>query len=295
MFDYTKAAFRQTLSDLKKVDYVRVILTQLVYLGYLVYTLIAKTGLFWVNVFLLALSFSYTVFYLITTKFGKNLDGNKEMKAGTKTAYVWIKRAVRIFTLGIAVYGVCYTAQDPSPWNVLFTALMIVGFVLQIVFEILIKILSARIAFITDGIEMDVDNILRPFRATGDFMKRITGQEVEPKKELTKNQLFLKEKVEEHKTNEKKKKVEKKRLFKEGKLKKKLEEHKKKKEEKKRKKQLAKEKKKEKSAPVATQPSPTKKARAEKKSTETKTAKAETKPTETKMVKAETKTAKKEK
>ena len=41
MLDYTKMAIRQTVSDLRRVDYIRNVATQIIYILYLVYNLIA--------------------------------------------------------------------------------------------------------------------------------------------------------------------------------------------------------------------------------------------------------------
>lgn len=44
MLDYTKMAIKQTISDLKKTDYIRNVATQIIYIIYLIYTLIVGTA-----------------------------------------------------------------------------------------------------------------------------------------------------------------------------------------------------------------------------------------------------------
>lgn len=205
MLDYTKAAFRQTVKEFKIVDYIRNVLTQIVYIGYLTYSVIAKSGILPVNIFLLSLSAVYFVFFLAVTKCGKETDPTlKKVKNGGKTVFVWIKRIVRIFTLGVTVYGVCETVGNVNPFTIIFTSLMIVSWIMQILFEVLIKLLTAKISLIIDGMEADVDSITKPFKGVGNFFKKVSGQEVE-EKEPTKNQVFLKEKIEEHKASLKEK------------------------------------------------------------------------------------------
>lgn len=85
---------------------------------------------------------------------------------------------------------------------------MIVGWILQIVFEVLIKILTNRVNFILEGLEADLDNMLKPVRSVGNFFKKVTGKEVAPPKEPTKNQLKLKAKVEAFRAEQKRKKEE---------------------------------------------------------------------------------------
>ena len=196
MLDYTREAFKKTVEDLKRVFYILNVTVQCVYIAYLVYTLIVGTGFFAVNLALLVLSVAYLGFFLVTTAFGKTPEGKIYRKIG-KRVYKWCKRALKLFTIGVTVYGICNAVNRVSPLAVIFTAMMIVGLLLQVVFEILISIVSKRAKMFLEGFEADVNAILKPARSVGNFFKRMTGQEVEPEKELTENQLLLKERVDE--------------------------------------------------------------------------------------------------
>lgn len=207
MLDYTKAAIRQTLSDLKKTNYIRNVATQIIYIAYLIYVLIVQTGFLAANIVLLVLSAAYLAFFLIVTDAGKDPDGKKfkDLKKNGATVFVWSKRAIRLVTLGMTVYGICTTLERVTPFSIVLTAMMIVGWILQIVFEILIKILTNRVQFILEGLEADLDSLLKPVKTVGNFFKKMTGQEVEALKEPTKNQLKLKEKVEAYRAERKEK------------------------------------------------------------------------------------------
>ena len=195
MLDYTKMAIRQTVSDLKRTDYIRNVATQIIYIIYLIYTFIAKTGYLALNIILFVLAVSYFVFFLTVTSLGKSPEGKALKKRGT-AVYVWCKRLVKLFTLGLTIYGICTAVEHVSPVSVVLAALMIVGWCLQIIFEVLIKILTNRVNFIIEALEADLDSMLKPVRSVGNFFKKMTGKEVTPQKEMTKNQLRLKEKVE---------------------------------------------------------------------------------------------------
>ena len=75
MFELTKAAFKKTMEDFKKVVYITGVATQAVYLIYLCYALIWGNANPIVSGILAAISLAYLVFYLIVTKFGKAPDG----------------------------------------------------------------------------------------------------------------------------------------------------------------------------------------------------------------------------
>lgn len=207
MLDYTKMAIKQTITDLKRTDYIRNVATQVIYIIYLIYTLIAGAGYLAANIVLLVLSVSYTVFFLTITSCGKTPEGKNVKNAGTKI-YVWAKRLIKLFTLGLTIYGICTAVEKVTPLSVILAALMIVGWILQIVFEVLIKILTNRVNFILEGLEADLDNMLKPVRSVGNFFKKVTGKEVAPPKEPTKNQLKLKAKVEAFRAEQKRKKEE---------------------------------------------------------------------------------------
>ena len=207
MLDYTKMAIRQTIADLKRVDYIRNVATQIVYIVYLIYNLAAGAGYLALNIVLLVLAAAYFVFFLTVTSLGKTPEGKTLKKTGT-AVYVWCRRLIKLFTLGLTVYGICTAVGHVSALSVILAALMIVGWCLQIIFEVLIKILTNRVNFILEGLEADLDNMLRPVRSVGNFFKKIAGKEVKPEKELTKNQLRLKEKVEAYRAEQKRKKAE---------------------------------------------------------------------------------------
>lgn len=196
MFDCTQAAVRQTLDDLKKLFYYVGLAMQIVYIAYLVYAIVAGSGILVVNILLCALCVAYFVFWLIVTKVGKDPDAKHcaHLKKGGREAFKWSKRAIRLVTIGSSLYEI-FSVETAAPLNVLFAAFMIIGWVLEFVFDLIVKIVNARFQYIMEGVEVDVDDLLRPIRNTANFFKKMTGQEVEPPKELTKNQLSLKEKA----------------------------------------------------------------------------------------------------
>ncbi len=205
MLDYTKAALRKTLDDFKKVDYVRNIITQLLYIGYLVYAVCTKVGFIWVDVALLALSVAYFVFFMVMTE-GKPLQPPKRGHKFGKKLFKRCKQLLKLFNLGVMIYGVYFTTERVSPFAVILSVLMIVLWLLQIIFEVLIRILTSRAKLIIEGLEADYESIVKPVKSVGNFFKKIAGKEVEPPKEKSKNRVWLDQKVEENRAEKKEKK-----------------------------------------------------------------------------------------
>ena len=195
MFDYTQVAWKQVVADFQKVLYIIGVASQAVYIGYLLYSLIAGTGVLWVNIALFALS---VAFFHVTTKGGKAPDGakNKLVKKLGAKIYKACKLLLRIYPIALTIYGLYQTAEHVSFLAILLVCMMIIGWILQIVFEVIGAILSNRFALMLDAVKADVEEIKRPVTGVTNFFKKITGKEVETPKEPNKNQLKLREKVE---------------------------------------------------------------------------------------------------
>lgn len=209
MLDHTKEAFNQVVADLKKTAYAFNVLMQVVYISYLIYALVARAGNAIVNGVLLGLSAAYFVFFLCATSFGRNPEST-HLSKGVKCFYKNSKRLIKLYTLGVAVYGIYEAATNVSFVSVLLTALMVVFWLLDIVFEILVKYVTARVNLIVEGLKTDIDNVVKPFKNTGNFFKKLVGKEIEPEEEPSKQRLFLEQKVAEAKEQKKQDRAQKK-------------------------------------------------------------------------------------
>ena len=206
MFDYTKAAVEKLVEDFKKVVYALTLGTQIAYVLYLCYALLAPSGNPIINGLLLVLSLSYLVFFLVMTEYGKTPDG-KQTKRLVKKIYGICKKLIKLYTLGIAVYGLCMTANNVNPLSLILTVFMVVGFVLQIIFDTLLGIISKRVNLIIEAVIADKNNLVQPVKTVGNFFKKLTGQEIEPETEPSKNIAMLDQRIEKKKAQEKEEKL----------------------------------------------------------------------------------------
>lgn len=234
MFDYTQVAWKQIVADFQKILYIVTVFSQAVYVAYLTYALFSGAGVFWVNLTLLVLSVSYAAFFLAVTKGGKAPDGVKQKivkKLGAKI-YKWSKLLLKIYPVVLTVYGLYETSKNVTFFAVLLVCFMIVGWILQAVFEIIGAIFSSRFQLLVEGLKADVEEIKRPVSAVGNFFKKITGQEAEEVQEPTKHRMKLQEKVDIFRTERQEKKRREKQASHERSLQKKSERRTKKAEEK---------------------------------------------------------------
>ena len=97
MFDYTKAAFKKTVSDFKKIDLIRNISTQLIYIAYLIYVICIQSGNLIANVILLSLASAYFLFFL----YMKIRGVKRNVKRTVKNVYKWSKQLVKLFNVKV--------------------------------------------------------------------------------------------------------------------------------------------------------------------------------------------------
>lgn len=173
MLDYTRVAVNQIQKDVKTLGFVTGIVTQLIYIAYLVYTLFTKTGIFWVNLVLLVLSVAYTAFYIYATQ----QELQNKIKRTVRIVYKRCKQFIRLYTLGVTIYGLYLTADNASPFSIVFAVLMILGFAADILFELFAKYFVSRTHMILEAMKADFESATKPVRTVGNFFKKITGNE----------------------------------------------------------------------------------------------------------------------
>ena len=217
MLEYTKTAVKKVLDDFKRLDYLRNLITQVLYIAYLVYAVVVSAGVFWANVALLSLSACYFLFFLVMTTGRIGASKPKAYKI-VKKIFVRCKQLIKLFTLGVMLYGIYATTTHVTPLSVILSALMIVGWILQVVFEVILRYFLSRANFVIEGMEADYENFVKPVKTVGNFFKKMTGKEVEPEKERSKTRLWLDKKVEEQKAQKEREKREEKEAKKQAKI-----------------------------------------------------------------------------
>ena len=192
MLEYTRAAINKTVADLKKFNFIFNIVIQLLYVFYLIYAIFAPAGSLWVNVVLSVVSVGYLVFYTVTYDDGRE---NRRIRIITRRWYKWFKISLRAFTLGTMIYGIYAASTHLTVISLTFVAFMIVGWMLQVIFELVVMFAESKLQFLYEGIKADFENITKPARVAKDVIMKIAGKEPEPKPEPTKHRLILNEHV----------------------------------------------------------------------------------------------------
>ncbi|MBR2903464.1 MAG: hypothetical protein IKC37_02340 [Clostridia bacterium] len=169
-----KEALLKTLHIVKLIAYFFGLLTQLVYIGFLIYTCVVKTeGEKIANIILLSVAVSYFIFFVILTKFGRDMDAKKHSKIAN-TIFKWCKRLVKLYTIGVMVYGIFFLTGRATIASVLMCAFMITTFVLQLVFELLVFIITRQTKKAIGAIKTKMQNSnVHPIQSTKRFFTKI--------------------------------------------------------------------------------------------------------------------------
>ena len=161
MFDYTKSIFSKTVDDLKTIAFLFGLSLQIFQIGYLIYALCIGTGIVAANVILLIISSLYLLFMLYV----KWNDVKKATRKALKKVYRWSKRLIKLFTLGVSVYGLFITASAPvtvkSLISIILLIFMLIAWILDVLFSLIILIIEKRKNLFFDAIKMDFEPVLK--------------------------------------------------------------------------------------------------------------------------------------
>ena len=175
MLDYTRGVFSKTIDDLKRLTFLFSLALQIFQIGYLIYALCVGAGIQIANIILLAVSALYFIFILYTHR----CTIAKETEKLLKGIYRWSKRFIKLFTLGVSVYGLVITASEPvtvhSLISIVLLLFMVIAWILDVLFSLVIIIVERRKDLFFDALKMDLEPVLK----AKNFVDKIRGREVE--------------------------------------------------------------------------------------------------------------------
>lgn len=188
MFDYTKAALQKIQDDFNRFIYRFSFASQILYIVYLLYMIFAPAGILWANIALLTISVAYFVIFLIATvdKLSKRM---KKLKKISQNIHTRTKLLIKLFTLGVNLYGIYAATANVTPFSIILTTLSILAWVLQALFHVIKIYIVDRFNLLLTGAKADIEPIER-------VIKKITRKPIEEQTEKSKHRLLLDKKVE---------------------------------------------------------------------------------------------------
>ena len=208
MLDYTRAAGRKITKDFNKLRNFLEPFIQCAYIIYLIVALCVSSGNLIANIGFLVCSISYFAFYV----YAKTTHLDKKQTKKIAKIYAYAKKIVKLLNLIIIIYSISVTVMEITLLQVLFSVLLVVGFILDIFFMILGYIFEEWIAYLFAGIEKDFSPIFGLVK----FFNKNKGA---PEKDLepSKASLYLEQMVEHEEDAAKEKRKKEKELKKQEK------------------------------------------------------------------------------
>ncbi len=178
MFDNTKLVFNKMLADIKRIGFAFSLVTNLINIFYLIYACFTRRGILWVNIVLLAITVGYFIVF-VATYYNKSKIA-KQVKLRARRITKWSKIAIKAFTLFVAIYGIYSAAENVSFFSVLLVAFMVIGWVFQVVTEILIYVIRKQKELLLTALQKDIepflkvrDAVVKPFKVASGVKSKI--------------------------------------------------------------------------------------------------------------------------
>ena len=177
LFGSTRGAINHLLKLGRSFVFVSSLVLQLVYIAYLVFTLASGGGIVGINVAMLAVCAAYLAYFLymeyrISAAGKAERDVEKREKRRVETVFRWTKIVIKALNFAILLYGYWVGEKSPSAISTIFTTVMLIFWMLELVIAIGVAVLSYVSHLIMDAIEDDKKAMADKARAPERLVKR---------------------------------------------------------------------------------------------------------------------------
>ena len=195
MLNYTFAALKKSIDDVKRASFLINILVNALYIIYLVYAIAVGSGNPILNAALCALTVVFFVSYIVTS-----LDEKKKnAKKIVKVTYKRVKIFIDAFSLAIALYSIYIAAERATVIAILLTVASLIGWIAKVACSIITKFLEARVELIFAAFQVDFAPIYKMLNAyklvIGDELKDEVSPEMRAELDTIRAE-YVQEKVE---------------------------------------------------------------------------------------------------
>ena len=160
MFKHTMASVNIIKSEVSLLSYIANIISALFMIAYLIFASVGGKGFLAVNIVLCVLTATNFVIYLVTRK--RNDKESKSIRKLSRHFYNISRIILNAIPLGTVLYLLAFTSEEISRIEMVFLPLLILVWLSQVVLEILSLYIQSRFTLFVNGIEMDIENVIRP-------------------------------------------------------------------------------------------------------------------------------------
>lgn len=160
MFKHTMASVNIIKSEISFLSFLANIISSVFMIGYLIFASIGGRGFLVVNIILCALTAVNFVTYLVTRK--RCDKESKKVRKFVRHFYNISRIILNAIPLCTVLYVLAFTNEEISRIEMVILPLLIIVWLMQVILEILSLYIQSRFTLFVDGIEMDIENVIRP-------------------------------------------------------------------------------------------------------------------------------------
>ena len=162
LFINTRAVSNKIVGDFKNFSGLYSIFAQLIYLAFLIYSLVNGQGYLGVNIALTVLSSLFLVFLLFSFLSAESLS--REYKASIKHAFRITSLFIKALSLGITLYGIHIAVTDFNTGSLVFAVFMLFGWLLGALLEISRFIIERYTNLLTAALSKDSEPFVKLYK-----------------------------------------------------------------------------------------------------------------------------------
>lgn len=175
LFENTRSALYATKEDVKHYAMILSLSTQVLYIIYLIASLIIPIGSRYIGGVTLGLCASYLAFYI----YSQRETVGRLTRRRAKRIYKWSRLAVKAVSLANTVYGIVIAAQRPATTGIVIMLIVqiftIVLWVLETLLELIKVFVVGRIDLLGEAFSRDAEAIKKPVEAVRHPIKTASG------------------------------------------------------------------------------------------------------------------------
>lgn len=158
MFDRTTAFFKQTADDVKRMSTWMNIISQMIYITYLCYAVFTGARYLPLNIVLLALSTIYFVLHIIFCIKGES--ASKKVKKRVRDGFLASRRLIQLVIVSTSLITIYRDQVNVVTIPVLFSIVSALTFVLNVIIDVLSRLISAKFAELGVLIKADFNDVM---------------------------------------------------------------------------------------------------------------------------------------
>lgn len=187
MFSHTRAVFATTIEELKKLGYTFLLITQSLYIIFLIASISFGFGILVINILLLIASIIHLTLCIVSNKI--DFENEEKIVTSGKKAYKYVKLGSQVFKIFSMLYGFFIASEQGSSLAIAYILITALFCIFQILIECITPIIKRKVELFVDAVKYDLEGVIK----TVDFFNDLRGEKNLIWGDADKNRDFLKE------------------------------------------------------------------------------------------------------